>query len=70
VHIIEGKGKIERKGVQKLLGFCFFNIDVQLDHLCGPVVRVPGYRSKGPDLIPGATRFVEKWVWNGVHSAL
>jgi hypothetical protein len=37
---------------------------------CGLVVRVPGYRSSGPGLIPGATRFSEKWwVWNGVHSA-
>jgi hypothetical protein len=33
--------------------------------LCGLVVRVPGYRSKGPGSISGATRFSE----NGVHSA-
>jgi hypothetical protein len=34
------------------------------------VVRVPGYRSRGPSSIPGATRFSEKQrVWNGVHSA-
>jgi hypothetical protein len=39
------------------------------DRLCGLVVRVPGYRSRGQGLIPGATRFSEKqWVWNGVHS--
>jgi hypothetical protein len=32
--------------------------------------RVPGYRSKDPGSIPGATRFSDKkWVWNGVHSA-
>jgi hypothetical protein len=38
--------------------------------LCGLVVRVPGYRSRDPGSIPGATRFSEKqWVWNGVHSA-
>jgi hypothetical protein len=38
--------------------------------LCGLVGRVPGYRSRGPDSIPGATRFSQKqWVWNGVHSA-
>jgi hypothetical protein len=36
-------------------------------HLCGLVVRVPGYRSRGPGLISGATKFSEKWVWNGVH---
>jgi hypothetical protein len=34
------------------------------------VVRVRGYRSRGPGSIPGCTRFSEKqWVWNGVHSA-
>jgi hypothetical protein len=40
------------------------------DRLCGLVVRVPGYKIRGPGSIPGATRFSEKkWVWNGVHSA-
>jgi hypothetical protein len=30
----------------------------------------PGYRSRDPGSIPGATRFSEKyWVWNGAHSA-
>jgi hypothetical protein len=34
------------------------------------VVRVLGYRSRGPCSIPSAVRFSEKyWVWNGVHSA-
>jgi hypothetical protein len=28
--------------------------------LCGLVVRVLGYRSRGPGSIPGATRFSEK----------
>jgi hypothetical protein len=28
--------------------------------LCGLVVRVPGYRSRGPELIPGATKFSEE----------
>jgi hypothetical protein len=41
-----------------------------VDSLCGLVVRVPGYRSRGPCTIPGATRFSEKlWLWDGVHSA-
>jgi hypothetical protein len=31
-----------------------------VDRLCGPVVRVPGYRSRGPGSIPGSTRFSEK----------
>jgi hypothetical protein len=30
-----------------------------IDRLCGLVVRVPGYRSKGLGSIPGATRFSE-----------
>jgi hypothetical protein len=30
------------------------------DHLCGLVVRVPGYRSRGPGSILGATRISEK----------
>jgi hypothetical protein len=30
------------------------------DRLCGLVVRVPGYRSRDPGSIPGATRFSEK----------
>jgi hypothetical protein len=39
------------------------------DRICRLVVRVPGYRSRGPDSITGATRFSELWVWDGVHSA-
>jgi hypothetical protein len=46
---------------------CWLELILRLD--CGLVVRVPGYRSRGPGSIPGATRFSEKeWVWNGVHS--
>jgi hypothetical protein len=30
------------------------------DHLCSLVVRVPGYRSRGPGSIPGTTRIPEK----------
>jgi hypothetical protein len=30
------------------------------DRLCGLVVRVPGYRSRGPGLIPIDIRFSEK----------
>jgi hypothetical protein len=30
------------------------------DRLCGLVVRVPGYRSRGPGSIPRTTRFSEK----------
>jgi hypothetical protein len=39
------------------------------DRLCGPVVRAPGYRSRGSDSIPGTIRFSAKLlIWNGVHS--
>jgi hypothetical protein len=34
---------------------------VHRDFLCGLVVIVPGYISRGPVSIPGATRFAEKW---------
>jgi hypothetical protein len=30
---------------------------MSIDRLCGLVVGVPGYRSRGPGSIPGATRF-------------
>jgi hypothetical protein len=41
---------------------------MSLDRICDLIV--PGYRSRSPGSIPGATRFSEKqWVWNGVHSA-
>jgi hypothetical protein len=33
-----------------------FYIYHKFDRLCGLVVRVPGYRSRGPGLIPGTTR--------------
>jgi hypothetical protein len=38
----------------------FTIISDKKDCLCGLVVRVAGYRSKGPGSIPGATRFFEK----------
>jgi hypothetical protein len=36
-----------------------------MDRLCGLVVRVPGYRSRGPGF--HSQRY--QWVWNGVYSA-
>jgi hypothetical protein len=49
---------------------CILYIYIYWVHLCGLVVRVPDYRSRGPGSISGATRFSEKkWVWIGVHSA-
>jgi hypothetical protein len=34
-------------------------MEKKVDRLCGLVVRVRGYRSKGPGSIPGATRFLK-----------
>jgi hypothetical protein len=43
---------------------------LSLDRLCGLVVSVPGYRSRGLGSIPGVNRFSEKlWIGKGVHSA-
>jgi hypothetical protein len=45
-----------------------FEMSGYFDRLCDLVVRDSGYKSRGPDSIPGATRFSEKqWVYNGVH---
>jgi hypothetical protein len=38
----------------------YFNPLVGDDRLCGQVVRVPAYRSRGPVSIPGAARFSKK----------
>jgi hypothetical protein len=38
---------------------CLFAYTVS-DRLCGLVFRVPGYRTRGPDPIPGATRISDK----------
>jgi hypothetical protein len=38
------------------------------DRLCGLAVRVPGYRSRGPGSIPGATTFSEKKCGSGMGS--
>jgi hypothetical protein len=36
-------------------------IKANIDCLCGLMVRVPGYRSRGPGSIPGTTRSSDKW---------
>jgi hypothetical protein len=36
------------------------NISMKVGRLYGLVVRVPGYRSRGPGSIPNAIRFSEK----------
>jgi hypothetical protein len=33
---------------------------IEWDRLCGLVVRIPGYRSRGPGSIPRAIRFSDK----------
>jgi hypothetical protein len=52
----------------RLLSFFSISSDT-LERLCGLVVKVPGYVSRGPGSIPGTTRFSEKLVGNGAHSA-
>jgi hypothetical protein len=53
--------------------------DVDIDCLCGLVVRVLGYRYGGPGSIPGTTRFSggggggggkkkKLWGWSGDHT--
>jgi hypothetical protein len=38
----------------------FWMIEETDDRLCGLAVRVPGYKSRHPGSIPGATRLSEK----------
>jgi hypothetical protein len=40
--------------------FIFLAPNSQLDRLCGLVIRVPGYRYRGPDSILGGNTFSEK----------
>jgi hypothetical protein len=40
-------------------GFIVALNKLSCDRLCDIAVRVPGYRSRGPGSIPGATRFSE-----------
>jgi hypothetical protein len=45
---------------QVSVGICFLHCCARAVSLCGLVVRVLGYRSGGPGLIPGTTRFSGK----------
>jgi hypothetical protein len=44
----------------KRVWYKIFELREKSDCLHGLVIRVPGYRSRGPGSIPGATRFSEK----------
>jgi hypothetical protein len=44
----------------QLLSLKYCDDGVQRDRLCGLVVGLPGYRSRGPGSIPCATRISEK----------
>jgi hypothetical protein len=49
---------INNSGVQNYEFTVFFPFVVRIkDRLCGLVVKVPGYRFRGPGSIPDATRF-------------
>jgi hypothetical protein len=41
------------------VSYLFNSVNI-IDRLCDLVVRVPGFRSLGPGLIPGTTTFSEK----------
>jgi hypothetical protein len=58
-HIIESQWNLTLWAcrLQKIVFFFMFSY---FDRLCGLVVRVPGYKSRGPGSIPGTTRFSEK----------
>jgi hypothetical protein len=43
-----------------LSNFYMFLFMYVIDRLCGLVVRVPGYRSRGSESLPGASSFSEK----------
>jgi hypothetical protein len=42
------------------LNLFIYVMQKKVDRLCGLVVGAPGYRSRYPGSIPGATRFPEK----------
>jgi hypothetical protein len=49
--------------IHVLLGLLGIKVCILLfDYLCGLMVRVPGYRSRGPGSIPSTIRFSEKVV--------
>jgi hypothetical protein len=52
--------KIQEKIYAKIPFLFLFVYGTLFDRLCGLVVRVPGYRSRGPGSIPVATKFSEK----------
>jgi hypothetical protein len=52
--------RIWRDTLQEQTKLAFSIYYCVLDHLCGLVIRVPGYRTRGPGSIPSATRFSEK----------
>jgi hypothetical protein len=51
----------QENGLPYLLLSVEFQIDMNsfLDRLCGLMIRVPGYRARGPGSIPGASRLWE-----------
>jgi hypothetical protein len=55
---IDGRVQISSNMLRRN-NFVWYTYDPH-DRLCGPVVRVAGYRFRGPGSIPRATRFSEK----------
>jgi hypothetical protein len=56
-HFVEYEGSIPN--LQEFC-ICSYPVHITPSHLSSLVIRVPGYRSRGPGSIPGTTRFSEK----------
>jgi hypothetical protein len=52
--------KIRYHSAENVQTFVVLIYFIPYDRLCGLLVRVPGYRSRGPGSILGATTFSEK----------
>jgi hypothetical protein len=61
VHLNSSTGRLAAvKFIQFFLSLLLLALWPYTYRLCGLVVRVPGYRSRDPALIPGALRLSEK----------
>jgi hypothetical protein len=54
------KRKVPGSSHEEAIDFFLIYLILPADPLCGLVVRVPGYRSRGHGSIPGSARFSEK----------
>jgi hypothetical protein len=57
---------VEESVHELLLKIFQYSLACTKDRLCGLVVRVSGYRFRGPGSIPGATRFLLRSSGSGM----